>query len=109
MNNREQFESAWHKEYPLHSSTAFTRSGFAPERYANTRVQDGWLMWQAARATPADQEPVAMDAMRFACYLIDHCEDAYVSEESVRAWLASAMGNPQYATPQAPQPDSNKD
>lgn len=54
MNTREQFEAAWRKEYPLHSSTAFTRSGFDPERYANTRVQDGWLMWQASRATPAD-------------------------------------------------------
>jgi hypothetical protein len=60
MNTREQFEAAWRKEYPLHSSTAFTRSGFDPERYANTRVQDGWLMWQAARATPADHSvPVA--------------------------------------------------
>lgn len=55
LTDREEFEAAWNKEYPLHSKSAFTRSGFDPARYATTRVQDGWLMWQAARAT-ADRD-----------------------------------------------------
>lgn len=56
MNRREGFEAAWAKEYPLHSRTAFTRSGFDAERYANTRVQDGWLMWNAADERTAELE-----------------------------------------------------
>ena len=48
MNERELFEAAWRKEYPLHSETIFKRSGFNPDAYADTSVQDGWLMWQAA-------------------------------------------------------------
>jgi hypothetical protein len=48
MTDREQFEAAWRKEYPLHGTTTFMRSKLNPEAYVNTRVQDGWLMWQAA-------------------------------------------------------------
>ena len=58
MNNRDRFEAAWRKEYPLHGTTTFQRSGFNPDAYVNTRVQDGWLMWQAAllsASKPADQ------------------------------------------------------
>jgi hypothetical protein len=56
MNVRDHFEAAWRKEYPLHSATAFKRSGFNPDAYANTRVQDGWLMWQAARQSAGADE-----------------------------------------------------
>jgi len=48
MTDREQFEAAWCKEYPLHGTTTFMRSKLNPEAYVNTRVQDGWLMYQAA-------------------------------------------------------------
>lgn len=48
MSSREAFEAAWRKEYPLHSLSVFMRSGLNPEAYAGTRVNDGWLMWQAS-------------------------------------------------------------
>lgn len=50
MIERDRFEDAWREEYPLHGSTIFTRSGVNPDAYVNTRVQDGWLMWQACSA-----------------------------------------------------------
>ncbi|WP_227242481.1 hypothetical protein [Paraburkholderia caribensis] len=50
MTTREDFEAAWSNEYPLHGESAFRRSGFNPDAYVNTRVHDGWLMWQAATA-----------------------------------------------------------
>ena len=55
---REQFEAAWRAEYVYHGEI-FKRSGILPERYANTRVQDGWLMWQAARRTAPDVRAMA--------------------------------------------------
>ncbi|MET3232210.1 UNVERIFIED_ORG: hypothetical protein ABIC54_004415 [Burkholderia sp. 1263] len=48
MSQHEKFEAAWRKEYPLHGATTFKRSGFNPDAYVNTRVHDGWLMWQAS-------------------------------------------------------------
>lgn len=50
MTERDRFEYAWREEYPLHESTIFRRSGLNPDAYVNTRVQDGWLMWQSCSA-----------------------------------------------------------
>jgi hypothetical protein len=50
-DERSSFEAAWRQEYPLHSATTFKRSGFNPDGYATTRVQDGWLIWQARAKT----------------------------------------------------------
>lgn len=55
MTYRERFETAWMKEHPLHGATAFKRSGLNPDAYVNTRVQDGWLMWQAAEAAAIER------------------------------------------------------
>lgn len=61
MTERDRFEYAWREEYPLHESTIFRRSGLNPDAYVNTRVQDGWLMWQSCSAahSAGAQEPVA--------------------------------------------------
>jgi hypothetical protein len=59
--------------------------------------------WNRRSTAPTTgSAPVAMDAMTFGCYLIDHCEDEYVSEESVQTWLSSAAKDPQYAKPASP-------
>lgn len=63
---REQFEAAWHAEYVYHGEI-FKRSGILPERYANTRVQDGWLMWQAARRTAPDVRAMALEEAARIC------------------------------------------
>ncbi|HEX7892556.1 MAG TPA: hypothetical protein VF447_00100 [Terriglobales bacterium] len=73
MSEREKFEAAWRKEYPLHGATTFKRSGFNPDAYVNTRVQDGWLMWQARAAASAQASGQAVDK-------------DYVSREQVIAW-----------------------
>jgi hypothetical protein len=57
------------------------------------------LIIRALTAPTTGSAPVAMDAMTFGCYLIDHCEGEYVSEESVQIWLSSAAKDPQYAAP----------
>lgn len=62
MTERDRFEYAWREEYPLHESTIFRRSGLNPDAYVNTRVQDGWLMWQscsAAHSAGAQGKPAA--------------------------------------------------
>jgi len=53
---RAAFEAAWAAQYPDHGKCAFLRSGIDLERYATTRVQDGWLMWQARAASPQSGE-----------------------------------------------------
>ena len=55
MSQREKFEASWRKEYPLHGATTFKRSGFNPDAYVNTRVHDGWLMWQASRRAALEE------------------------------------------------------
>jgi hypothetical protein len=51
-DERGAFEAAWRRQYPEHTAT-FMKSCIDSERYVNTRVQDGWLMWQArAAASP---------------------------------------------------------
>jgi hypothetical protein len=55
VSQHEKFEAAWSAEYPLHSTTAFKRSGFNPAAYANTRVQDGLLMWQASHRAALEE------------------------------------------------------
>jgi hypothetical protein len=57
-DGRESFEAAWKQEYPLHGESAFKRSGFNPDAYVNTRVQDGWLMWQARGKTGSKASPL---------------------------------------------------
>jgi hypothetical protein len=60
-DERSSFEAAWRQEYPLHGETTFKRSGFNPDAYVNTRVQDGWLMWQA-RAKTGEKTTAAQPA-----------------------------------------------
>jgi len=74
---RTAFEAAWAAQYPDHGKCAFVRSGIDSERYATTRVQDGWLMWQARAASPQSGEPVKPQATlvtfdEFLQYGIDH-------------------------------------
>lgn len=60
-DERPSFEAAWRQEYPMHGETTFKRSGFNPDAYVNTRVQDGWLMWKA-RAKTGDKSSAARPA-----------------------------------------------
>jgi hypothetical protein len=64
VSQNEKFEAAWSAEYPVHGPTAFKRSGFNSEAYANTRVQDGWLMWQASRRAALEEAASACEAVR---------------------------------------------
>lgn len=73
MSQHEKFEAAWSAEYPVHGPTAFKRSGFKPDAYVNTRVNDGWLMWQASRRAALE-------------------EAAKVCEEMADGWNQTAQG-----------------
>ncbi|NSX18132.1 hypothetical protein HTY52_28930 [Cupriavidus taiwanensis] len=64
-DEREAFETAWRAEYPRHTAGAFKYSGMARGGYANTRVNDGWKMWQARAilaASPAPAQGAQEDA-----------------------------------------------
>lgn len=49
MSERDEFEAAWRDRYPEHGNSAFRHSEINAHGYANTRVNDGWAMWQAAQ------------------------------------------------------------
>jgi hypothetical protein len=63
LDERGAFEAAWRRQYPEHAAT-FMKSCIDPDRYVNTRVQDGWLMWQArAAASPVSGAFEAVQAL----------------------------------------------
>jgi hypothetical protein len=77
-DERSSFEAAWRQEYPLHSATTFKRSGFNPDVYATTRVQDGWLMWQARAKTGHKNATPRQDAT-------EQADEAELTEEMIDA------------------------
>jgi hypothetical protein len=54
-DERAAFEAAWQTRYPNHSRAAFMHSLVIPGMYANTRVNDGYAMWQARAALATAQ------------------------------------------------------
>lgn len=48
--SREAFEAAWMNQYPSCGELIFMQSHIAANRYINTRVNDGWIMWQACES-----------------------------------------------------------
>jgi len=75
---RASFEAAWATQYPDHGKCAFVRSRIDPDRYATTRVQDGWLMWQAHAASPQSVSPLGW----------------VWEQEPVAEWQTRYMGDP---------------
>ena len=108
MTERDRFEYAWREEYPLHESTIFRRSGLNPDAYVNTRVQDGWLMWQSCSAahSAVAQEPVAYTSA-------DRFKRIAERNRYSTVWPASMRDEgdiPLYAHPQPmPQTDAARD
>lgn len=86
---RERFESAWRAEYPMHSRNCFMRSHFVPNGYVNTRVNDGWLMWQA-RAALASPAIDAAGASEGQSYLEIELEAVRADREFAEARLQDA-------------------
>ena len=60
MSEREQFETAYRQEFGKRWVCPQRQDMFKREtnRYAHLSVQDMWVMWQAARAQPAQAEAV---------------------------------------------------
>lgn len=82
MSEREQFETAYRQEFGKRWVCPQRQDMFKREtnRYAHLSVQDMWVMWQAARAQPAQAGQVLTDDALWELWNAQGCDDMNQSE-----------------------------
>ncbi|MBR8475793.1 hypothetical protein [Burkholderia cenocepacia] len=87
-----------------HGTAADLDMAFLPNQSGEESIKecdtDDEYRWPSAETpapSPADERSISDGMQNFACYLIDNCEGETITEESIQAWLGSALANPRYA------------
>jgi len=95
MTERELFEAVYRKCFPIAVGMQSDLFQIDGEEYARAKVYVAFKIWQATRATPADQEPIRWENLP--CYLIDICEGQVISEEFLQRAISDMLAHPQYS------------